>query len=47
MTPVEVSEWVRITALIALAVSASKAMRKASGSKGWPHSALITSTSRP
>ena len=47
MTPVEVSEWVKITALMALLESASRAVRNASGSRGEPHSALITSTSRP
>ena len=46
-TPVEVSEWVKMTALIVFSVSAASLARNSSGSKAFPHSAVISSTTNP
>ncbi len=47
MTPVEVSLWVIMTALISLLVSAWSLVANWAGSKGCPHSAVTVSTFKP
>ena len=47
MTPVEVSLWVIMTALISLLVSAWSLAANSAGFNGCPHSAVTASTFKP